>query len=559
MATELHKRHREDFNDAGDSSCESSPSECLDVTKDDGWEDIEPDEEIQPVVSLFSGRVFSDVQSMLKDCKETFNFDLLKVQKELGLDFLGSIRLVNYIRSEVQSGNVKPDVSSSSLFEDEKYLKPVLEDDALLYNLDDISGDSLFGERSHDQQKAANSIDRIKDLEEELGRLREEFAEYKHLVQRSLGEQFGDEAEKDLSISSHKQLEENGRRSNRFENAEAGYFTSYSYNAIHESMLKDTVRTDAYRDFIYDNKSLFKDKVVLDVGCGSGILSMFCAKAGAKMVIAVDNSDIIDKARQIVYENGFGDLIKCVKGKIEEVVLPVKQVDIIVSEWMGYCLLFEAMLDSVLFARDRYLAPQGLMVPSHATLRIAPISDPEFIDEHITFWNSVYGFKMSSMLENVYDDVLIQTVKSSSVIADSTPFLSLPLHTITAKELIFVKDFESIITKDGDTLDGWLVWFDIFFMPSPETKLAENAVPSALKRADYVAFTTGPDGQETHWQQGVFLINHGKHGKLPMRKGQVIKGKIGYRKQEEKSRLLDISIEWASDETSPVRQKWALQ
>jgi protein arginine N-methyltransferase 3 len=74
-------------------------------------------------------------------------------------------------------------------------------------------------------------------------------------------------------------------------------------------MLKDTVRTDAYRDFIYENKNLFAGKVVLDVGCGTGILSMFCAKAGAEKVIAVDNSEIINKAREIVFENGLGDVI----------------------------------------------------------------------------------------------------------------------------------------------------------------------------------------------------------------------------------------------------------
>lgn len=74
-------------------------------------------------------------------------------------------------------------------------------------------------------------------------------------------------------------------------------------------MLKDTVRTDAYRDFIYDNKGLFKDKIVLDVGCGTGILSMFCARAGAKRVIAVDNSNIIQKARENVYKNGFEQVI----------------------------------------------------------------------------------------------------------------------------------------------------------------------------------------------------------------------------------------------------------
>lgn len=74
-------------------------------------------------------------------------------------------------------------------------------------------------------------------------------------------------------------------------------------------MLKDSIRTDSYRDFIYDNKRIFKDKVVLDVGCGTGILSMFCAKAGAKKVIAVDNSNIIDRAKEIIWENGFGDVI----------------------------------------------------------------------------------------------------------------------------------------------------------------------------------------------------------------------------------------------------------
>lgn len=78
---------------------------------------------------------------------------------------------------------------------------------------------------------------------------------------------------------------------------------------IHESMLKDSIRTDSYRDFVYENKHIFKDKVVLDVGCGTGILSMFCAKAGARKVISVDNSNIIDRAKEIVYENGFGDVI----------------------------------------------------------------------------------------------------------------------------------------------------------------------------------------------------------------------------------------------------------
>ena len=56
---------------------------------------------------------------------------------------------------------------------------------------------------------------------------------------------------------------------------------------IHEEMLKDTVRTGSYRNAIVNNPHLFKDKLVLDVGCGTGILSMFAAKAGAKHVVGV--------------------------------------------------------------------------------------------------------------------------------------------------------------------------------------------------------------------------------------------------------------------------------
>jgi protein arginine N-methyltransferase 1 len=122
-----------------------------------------------------------------------------------------------------------------------------------------------------------------------------------------------------------------------------------------EEMLKDSVRTLSYRNSIYQNSHIFANKVVLDVGCGTGILAMFCVKAGAKHVIGVDMSNIIDQAKKIVALNGMGDKITLLKGKMEEVTLPFPKVDIIVSEWMGYFLLYESMLDTVLWARDRYL------------------------------------------------------------------------------------------------------------------------------------------------------------------------------------------------------------
>ena len=107
-------------------------------------------------------------------------------------------------------------------------------------------------------------------------------------------------------------------------------------------------------------------QVVLDVGCGTGILSMFAAKAGAKMVIGVDMSSIVDHAKEIVKDNKLDDVVTIIRGKVEEISLPegvekvtilifilmtILQVDIIISEWMGYCLFYESMLDTVLYAR----------------------------------------------------------------------------------------------------------------------------------------------------------------------------------------------------------------
>lgn len=106
-------------------------------------------------------------------------------------------------------------------------------------------------------------------------------------------------------------------------------------------------------------------------------------RAGAKHVIGVDMSSIIEKAREIVAVNGMADKITLLQGKMEEVNLPFPQVDIIVSEWMGYFLLYESMLDTVLYARDRYLAPGGKIFPDQATIYVAGIEDGEYKDDKI--------------------------------------------------------------------------------------------------------------------------------------------------------------------------------
>ena len=89
-------------------------------------------------------------------------------------------------------------------------------------------------------------------------------------------------------------------------------------------------------------------------------------------------SGIVEQARTIVSQNGLGDKVTIIRGKIEEIQLPVEKVDVIISEWMGYCLFYESMLDTVLYARDKWLAPTGLMFPDKATLYVCAIEDRQY-------------------------------------------------------------------------------------------------------------------------------------------------------------------------------------
>jgi protein arginine N-methyltransferase 3 len=121
----------------------------------------------------------------------------------------------------VKAGNQSPDVSSKEKFADDAYLKPVLEDDAVLYSLDDINED-----QSEEATHGTEAERKVLELQEELERLQTQFSEYRLAVQQSLDDQLNKEDEK---------LEpgENAKRpvKDRLEDADADYFTSYSYNS----------------------------------------------------------------------------------------------------------------------------------------------------------------------------------------------------------------------------------------------------------------------------------------------------------------------------------------
>eukprot|EP01119_Soliformovum_irregulare_P001347 TRINITY_DN11073_c0_g1_i1.p1 TRINITY_DN11073_c0_g1~~TRINITY_DN11073_c0_g1_i1.p1 ORF type:complete len:343 (-),score=92.96 TRINITY_DN11073_c0_g1_i1:264-1265(-) len=301
----------------------------------------------------------------------------------------------------------------------------------------------------------------------------------------------------------------------------AYYWNSYAHFGIHEEMLKDEVRMRTYRASIIDNKHLFRGKTVLDVGCGTGIMSLFAAKAGAKKVFAVDYSDIVKQAKQIVEDNGFSDIVTVIQSKVEELTLPVEKVDIIISEWMGYCLFYESMLNSVLFARDKWLVPGGVILPDRASLHIVAIEDSEYKEDKINFWDNVYGFKMSCIKKNAIQEPLVDVVDNKQVMTNSCQLMTIDLATVKIEDLTFSVPFKIDATRD-DFAHAFVVYFDIDFTRTHKR----------------IHFSTGPHAQYTHWKQTVFYLQD----VLSVKKGESIQGTFSCAPNAKNFRDLDLKI-----------------
>ncbi|XP_030394373.1 protein arginine N-methyltransferase 8 isoform X2 [Gopherus flavomarginatus] len=284
------------------------------------------------------------------------------------------------------------------------------------------------------------------------------------------------------------------------------YFDSYAHFGIHEEMLKDEVRTLTYRNSMYHNKHVFKDKIVLDVGSGTGILSMFAAKAGAKKVYGIECSSISDYSEKIIKANHLDNIITIFKGKVEEVELPEDKVDIIISEWMGYCLFYESMLNTVIFARDKWLKPGGLMFPDRAALYVVAIEDRQYKDFKI---HSIYLCAVLTSGEN-----------SFHLLSGLTQ--EVDIYTVKTEELAFTSAFCLQIQRN-DYIHALVTYFNIEF-----TKCHKK-----------MGFSTAPDAPYTHWKQTVFYLED----YLTVRRGEEIYGTISMKPNAKNVRDLDFTVD----------------
>ncbi|XVE98027.1 hypothetical protein REPUB_Repub03eG0069900 [Reevesia pubescens] len=303
------------------------------------------------------------------------------------------------------------------------------------------------------------------------------------------------------------------------------YFDSYSHFVlVFQEMLKDVVRTKTYQNVIYQNKFLFQNKVVLDVGAGTGILSLFCAKAGAAHVYAVECSQMADMAKQIVETNGLSDVVTVLKGKIEEIELPVAKVDIIISEWMGYFLLFENMLDTVLYARDKWLVNEGVVLPDKASLYLTAIEDAEYKDDKIEFWNNVYGFDMSCIKKQAMMEPLVDTVDQNQIVTNCHLLKMMDISKMAPGDASFTAPFKLVAQRD-DYIHAFVAYFDVSF----------------TKCHKLMGFSTGPKSRSTHWKQTVLYLED----VLTICEGETIIGSMTVAPNKKNPRDVDIMVKYS--------------
>lgn len=278
------------------------------------------------------------------------------------------------------------------------------------------------------------------------------------------------------------------------------YFEAYEDLTIHHLMLKDKPRTLAYKNAIESNKHLFENKVVLDVGSGTGILSMFAAKLGnAKKVYAVEASKVAKLSEELIKDNKLQDKIQVLNEQVENINLK-EQVDIIISEWMGnffviilgFYLFHESMFDSVLFARDKFLKKGGMLFPSHAIIYASPCSMKNEFTDQIQFWDNVYDFDFSRVsdhfLNQFTEKPYVGIIPKDDILSKEALVKKFDLLKVKLSEL---KSFNSkvkfTVEKKG-IMNGICIWFDVFF--GNEKNI----------------LSTSPYSEETHWKQTIIVL-----------------------------------------------------
>jgi SAM-dependent methyltransferase len=223
-----------------------------------------------------------------------------------------------------------------------------------------------------------------------------------------------------------------------------------------QGMTLDERRNQAYLEAL--EKVITPESVVLDLGAGLGIHGLMAAKLGAKRVYLVEPEDIITVAGEIAQANGFGDRVQCLQGKIEDVELP-EPVDVIISVFTGNFLLEEDLLPSLFYARDKYLKPDGVMIPSAGIMEAAPAHNPELHTKEIEVWSKAHHGIIHTPARAYASQSIYyynKGINQSAYLAEPQSLMALDFYTATSTHC---QSEVNYTLKESSLCHGWAGWF----------------------------------------------------------------------------------------------------
>lgn len=264
------------------------------------------------------------------------------------------------------------------------------------------------------------------------------------------------------------------------------YFDGYGDLNVHKALLTDKARIDAYYEAILKNKDRIKDKVVMDVGAGTGILSIFCAKAGAKKVYAVEACHkLIPILNDVVKDNNCESIVEVIYGEVESIEVP-DNIDVLISEWMGHYLLHESMIESIINAR-RFLSSDSLILPHKATIYVALCDLPQLTSQ----WTKLRDVNMEAVT-GVYRKAAtcfphLEHITYEALMSLPKQFCSFNMDTVSPEDVENNVLRTVMVTNKTGTVEGICIWWDVEF-------------PSN------VVLSTSPFSVETHWKETIILF-----------------------------------------------------
>ncbi len=246
-------------------------------------------------------------------------------------------------------------------------------------------------------------------------------------------------------------------------------------------MLSDRIRTSAFRKAI--EAVVRPGQVVLDLGSGSGIMAFFAAKAGARKVYAIEQTNLVDFAQNACTSNGLSEKVSFIKGHSSDISLPEK-VDVVISETIGSIGFDENIIRNFIDARGRFLKTGGSIIPARMRVFCAPVSVP-CVHARIGFWKrKVWGFDFPLGHEYAANTIYPARIRQSQMFARPRCFFTVDLGT--AQDDCLESGFSFSIERPG-IVHGFAGWFS-----------------ATLSKG--VDITNAPGARITHWSQNILPL-----------------------------------------------------